>query len=331
MREVRHSFDAVVCAVTAAAMVLAAGRATPEGQTPPTNSATLFADEFERDTMSAWEVIDLGAASAPSRWFIAEGAVHQTSNIVWESMPAEVGVSAHRGDNRVAPENTLPAIRLAVEKGPHRIEIDLRRSKDGQLIILHDDTLDRTTDGTGRAEGRTFAELRWLDAGRRKGDEWAGTRIPTFREVLEIVPPGIQLNCHLRPGVARQAVAEIAQVGRFGQCFLARGRADAEAARQADPRIRLCNMQGQGPPNTDYPAQTIAMKTEYLQLLGWHDSMPTVCADLREHGVQINYCCTSDPIMFRRLLEAGVQYRLTDNLKAMIPVLRELGVPMARP
>ena len=250
---------------------------------------------------------------------------------VWEGLPQDVGVCAHRGDNHAAPENTLPAFRLAVEKGAHQIELDVRRSKDGRLVIMHDGTVDRTTDGSGAVAEHTFEELRKLDAGSWKDPKWAGVRIPTLREVLELVPPTVQLNCHLRPGVEAQTARQIVEMRRLEQCFLACGTADAEAARQVDARIRICNMQNQSGPDTSYPQETIDGGAEYIQLMGWHDCMPETCARLRAHGVTINYFGTSDPAMFRRLIEAGVQYPLTDDLDAMLVVLRDMGIPSAAP
>ena len=66
-------------------------------------------------------------------------------------MASRTFACAHRGDNYCAPENTLPAFALAVQKGAHQIEFDLRVTRDEQLIVIHDETVDRTTDGTGRA------------------------------------------------------------------------------------------------------------------------------------------------------------------------------------
>ena len=100
-------------------------------------------------------------------------------------------------------------------KGAHQIEFDVRRSKDGQLVVIHDSTVDRTTNGTGPVADYTFEELRKLDAGSWKGGQWKGAKVPTFREVLEAVPPHIQLNCHLRPGVAAQTARQIVEMGRL--------------------------------------------------------------------------------------------------------------------
>ncbi|MEH7884194.1 glycerophosphodiester phosphodiesterase family protein [Bacillus sp. JJ1609] len=92
---------------------------------------------------------------------------------------------AHRGAAGYAPENTIAAFDKGVEMKADYIELDVQRSKDGELVIIHDTTVDRTTDGTGRVGDLTFDELRSLDAGSFKGEQFAGEKIPTFEEVLD--------------------------------------------------------------------------------------------------------------------------------------------------
>ncbi len=88
---------------------------------------------------------------------------------------------AHRGGIvRGYPENTLAAFRQAIEHGTHAIEVDLRRTKDGEIVIMHDETVDRTTNGRGKVTDQTLAELKRLDCGR-------GERIPTYEELLQLV------------------------------------------------------------------------------------------------------------------------------------------------
>jgi len=94
-------------------------------------------------------------------------------------------VVAHRGAAGYAPENTIAAFDKGVEMKADYIELDVQRSKDGELVIIHDTTVDRTTDGTGRVGDLTFDELRSLDAGSFKGEQFAGEKIPTFDEVLD--------------------------------------------------------------------------------------------------------------------------------------------------
>ncbi len=250
---------------------------------------------------------------------------------VWSGRPA-AGACAHRGDCRVAPENTMPAIRLAVEKGAHQIEFDVQMSKDGRLVIMHDHALDRTTNGKGPVRDLTFDELRRLDAGSWKGEQFCGTKIPTFREVVQAVPPQILLNCHLRhaPGLAAKVTRQIVEMGRLDQCFLACGTQQAAEARAVCTKIKICNMSGQRGPNSDYPDRTIAMRADFIQLHGWHDSMPAVVAKLRKHGITVNYFGTDEAPMMRRLIESGVNYILTDSLDVMLKVLAEYGVEPVR-
>jgi glycerophosphoryl diester phosphodiesterase len=92
---------------------------------------------------------------------------------------------AHRGASGHAPENTMAAFDKAVEMKADFFELDVQMSKDGHLVIMHDVTVDRTTDGTGRVGDLTLEELKKLDAGSWFGPEFAGERIPTLGEVLD--------------------------------------------------------------------------------------------------------------------------------------------------
>lgn len=98
-----------------------------------------------------------------------------------------IWVAAHRGWCSRYPENTMLAFRAAVEAGVDQLETDVRVTKDGELVLIHDATVDRTTNGTGRVCDKTLAELLALDAGSYKGEEFQGTRIPTLREFMEYI------------------------------------------------------------------------------------------------------------------------------------------------
>jgi glycerophosphoryl diester phosphodiesterase len=95
-----------------------------------------------------------------------------------------VEIVCHRGANLVAPENTLPAIDCAFHAGFSHVEVDLQDTADGEIVVLHDRTLDRTTNGHGPANAQPLAALRALDAGKWFDPFFAGTRIPTLDEVL---------------------------------------------------------------------------------------------------------------------------------------------------
>lgn len=94
-------------------------------------------------------------------------------------------VIAHRGASGHAPENTLAAFKRALALGATFIETDLQLTRDSRFVALHDETVDRTTNGQGKVHDMTLAELRGLDAGSWFGSEFAGERIPTLDEILE--------------------------------------------------------------------------------------------------------------------------------------------------
>ena len=105
---------------------------------------------------------------------------------------------SHRGFNSVAPENTLPAVASAVSLGAEEIEFDLWPTADGEIVVCHDPTVDRTTDGTGSINEMTADEVRKCDAGVKFGREFAGVKIPFFEEVLEQFANRTVMNIHIK-------------------------------------------------------------------------------------------------------------------------------------
>ena len=94
-------------------------------------------------------------------------------------------IYGHRGAAAEAPENTLPSFKLAKKLGVYGVEMDLHTSSDGELIVMHDETLDRTTNGRGLVHSHTLEEIKKLDAGFKFGKKWKGTRVSTLREIFE--------------------------------------------------------------------------------------------------------------------------------------------------
>jgi glycerophosphoryl diester phosphodiesterase len=107
-------------------------------------------------------------------------------------------VLGHRGARAYAPMNTIPAFELALKQGADGVELDTHLSKDGQLIVLHDFSIDATTNGKGLAKDFTLAELKELDAGSSFNAEFAGTRIPTLDEVFEAVGKKLFINVEIK-------------------------------------------------------------------------------------------------------------------------------------
>lgn len=96
-------------------------------------------------------------------------------------------VIGHRGAAAMAPENTLEGLRCAAAAGAGGVEFDAKLTADGRVVLLHDETLERTTDGGGRVADTPFEAIRRLDAGAWFGPEWQGARVPTLEEALRLV------------------------------------------------------------------------------------------------------------------------------------------------
>ncbi|MED1785532.1 glycerophosphodiester phosphodiesterase family protein [Brevibacillus fortis] len=134
---------------------------------------------------------------------------------------------AHRGWSGKAPENTMTAIRLALaEPAIKGMEIDVQLTRDGVPVLIHDFTLERTTNGHGLVMDHTLAELRELDAGSWFGDKFAGERIPTLEEVLIAVKGRCTLNIELKatsdmyPGIAEKVLALVEKHGMKQEVYL---------------------------------------------------------------------------------------------------------------
>jgi glycerophosphoryl diester phosphodiesterase len=107
-------------------------------------------------------------------------------------------VVAHRGSSGSAPENTMASFEMALESGAEIIECDVRLTKDGEVVVFHDRTLNRTTNGEGLVGEKTLEELKKLDAGSWFGSKFKGERIPTLSEVLRLLNGCAMLNIELK-------------------------------------------------------------------------------------------------------------------------------------
>ena len=115
-------------------------------------------------------------------------------------------IFAHRGDLAHAPENTLPAFQQALQKGADGVELDVKLTADGHVIVIHDSTLGRTTDGKGRVASSTLEAIRKLDAGKWFNEKFAGTKVPLLEEVFETVGKDKMINIELKLTNSREGL-----------------------------------------------------------------------------------------------------------------------------
>ena len=221
------------------------------------------------------------------------------------------GLCAHRGAMDTHPENTLSAFREAIRCGAHMIEFDVQLTKDKRLVIFHDSTVNRTTNGEGRISDFTFEEIRQLDAGSWKSSEFKGEQVPTLKETLAVMPTNIWLNVHLKGGeeLGQQTATIIAGQNRLHQAFLACGAPAAKGAKAVEPKILICNMERKEDP-LDYVKETIRRKADFIQLRsGISPEFREYAKELKKNGVRINYFGTDSPEQLRTLFELRSEER----------------------
>ncbi len=164
-------------------------------------------------------------------------------------------VCAHRGRSEIVPENTMAAYEAAIEIEADFMELDVRRTADGTIVCIHDPTVERTTDGAGEVEELTLDELRALDAGAWKGEEYAGERIPLLSEVLEQIAPRLVIDIEIKQrGIAEQVVEEIQAAEAVRRVSVVSfDTDDLRTVRSAQPRIS-CGFITSGPEDSSAEA-----------------------------------------------------------------------------
>lgn len=134
----------------------------------------------------------------------------------WEG----VKVIGHRGNVKFAPENTIPALLEAIKLGVDLVEIDVRQTQDGELILMHDETVDRTTNGSGDVANLTLADIKALDAGSWFSENFKGVRAPTLREALAAIRGRALPDVDFKAGDPEKLIAILAEENLLGKITL---------------------------------------------------------------------------------------------------------------
>ncbi len=245
---------------------------------------------------------------------------------------------AHRGGAKLAPENTLEAFRISVESWRADVrEMDVRGTRDGELVVLHDPTVDRTTDGAGRVVDLTWGELKELDAGHRFLDlegrpsfRGIGVRIPRFIEVLQAFP-GVRLNVDAKdPSVAPQLLSLVREMGAQHRVLLASeheaGRADRlgyEGPTSATRRqIRLFYLLHRLPGGAAYTPRVDALQIPY-RWEGRQVTTPGLIGEAHRRNIPVHVWTVDEPEVMRKLLTWRADGIQTDRPDLLAKVLHE--------
>jgi glycerophosphoryl diester phosphodiesterase len=243
-------------------------------------------------------------------------------------------IVGHRGASGYAPENTLASFGLALEQGADVVELDVHLSRDGEVVVIHDERLERTTDGRGFVHQHTLAELKRLDAGAWHEPRFAGERLPALSEVLEWAAGRAYLAIEIKNApifydgieaaiveqLDRHRMRERALVISFDHVALRR-------VRELDPGLQTGAIYACRP--ADQIALALATGVQVLEPQ-WSFVRPDDVAAAHAAGLRVSTWATSEPEALRRLVAAGVDGIATNHPDVLAAVLAEAGLPSGR-
>ena len=228
-------------------------------------------------------------------------------------------LGGHRGDPAHHPENTMRSFRAAIAAGCDLIECDVHLSSDGRLVVIHDHTLERTTNGTGLVRDHTAAELRRLDAGE-------GEHIPLLQEVVELAIGKVGLVIEIKqipiqyPGLEDKLVAMLRQLGAVSECAVVSfHHPSIRQLRQMEPKLQLGILEGARPID---PARMMREAGADVYSPHWGATDPQLVKDIHHAGgavavwtvddeMAVAWCrlCRPDSIFTNRPVEIGAAFR----------------------
>jgi len=219
---------------------------------------------------------------------------------------------AHRGASGSFPENTVSAFRAAIDAGADMCELDVQLSRDGAVVVIHDDTVERTTDGKGEVAELTLAELKRLDAGAKfKGGPFKGAQIPTLEEVFAVTGGKCGLNIELKAGGLEHQVAQIMQarnalgdsiVSSFNWEYL-------KKLQQLHFNIRIGLLAEEKP--VDLMMNAVAMRA-YSINPRWDMVTSDLCKAAHERSLKLYTWTVDADARMRALIECGVDGIMTN-------------------
>lgn len=226
----------------------------------------------------------------------------------------------HRGASLWAPENTFAAARHALSMEGDMIELDVRESADGVLYVLHDHTLDRTTDGTGPIEYRTAAEIDALDAGRWFAPEYEGERVPRLDAYLDALQAaGAGAYVEVKWCSARTLAGVLRDTGMQDRVFTFSFKPEMRAALRTEaPQLRrmitLSIARNMSVAREVHHADLIELEAAELT--------PAIVAAARAAGLQVMaYTQANDPALFAHMCDLGLDFINHDHLDTCLEVV----------
>ena len=228
---------------------------------------------------------------------------------------------AHRGASGTFPENTLSAFRAAIEAGADMCELDVQLTREGAVVVIHDETVERTTDGKGEVAELTLEELKRLDAGAKyKGGSFKGERIPTLDEVFAVTGGKCGLNIELKAGGLEHQVAQIMQAhNALGDSIVSSFDWDyLKKIQQLHFDIRVGLLAEEKP--VDLMMNAAAMRAHAINPR-WDMVTSDLCKAAHERGLKVYTWTVDADARMRALIECGVDGIMTNYPERLRRVL----------
>ena len=218
---------------------------------------------------------------------------------------------AHRGASGRFPENTLRAFDAAIGAGAQMCELDVQITNDGALVVMHDETVERTTDGCGAVRSMTLDRIKSLDAGIRFGAEFQGERVPLLEEVMTLIEGRCGLNIEIKgTGVERRVCELLVQRGALATAIISSFDWDALAVvRHFEPRARVGLLASQ------WPARLVGAAFELkAESINPRADMVTedLCIAAHERNLSVYTWTVDEPAEMRKLIAFGVDGIMTN-------------------
>lgn len=243
---------------------------------------------------------------------------------------------------QLLPENTLSSFREAIRLGAHMIEFDVRLSKDGHPVVIHDQSVERTTDGMGDVADLNLVELRKFTI-----RDSANEHIPTLVETLAIMPRHIWLNIHLKgkaerggrvsrmvrslfprrtkTDLAATVASLLAEHQRLHQAFLACGGVHAAAARRAEKEAQICYLL-RGSDSRQAVREAVEFGAQFIQLSERRPPNPELIAQLKRHNIRVTYGFAETLADIQQLFDQGIDFPLVNNIHDLMPQAERAGL-----
>ena len=247
------------------------------------------------------------------------------------SQTQSVSALAHRGYSKAAPENTLAAYGKAIELQPDFMECDVRQTKDGQVIVIHDKSVDRTTNGKGLVADMTMAELRQLDAGSWFGPEFAGERLPTLEEALDLAKGKTVLVIEIKEAGSEDQVIRIIKSREMsGEVMICSFHYKVGVRMPAlDPQMPFSPIiytdQTVGPDEAVRLADEAAAVNGAIFAVNYQAITPALVEATHSANMLLESWTVDSEDDMRRMVELGVDVIGSNDIGLLIRVLGEMG------